>query len=1274
MRLKSLNIHGFKSFADKTLFEFHPGVTGIVGPNGCGKSNVVDAIRWVLGETSAKALRGGEMADVIFNGTDNRPPVGMAEVTLTLADCEEALRVEYNEMAITRRVFRDGKSEYRLNGTLCRLRDIHEMFMDTGIGRSSYSIMEQGKIDKLLSSKPEDRRAVFEEAAGITKFKVEKKEALRKLEYTEANLLRHADILEELKRQMNSLNRQAGKARRYQALLKDVRVLDSHYSYRQFTNLSAEKSELETSIRSLSIEQEQLGIQIGEKETGIVAARDALQQLEGEIAQQREQVIDKQNRTQSAKNRIGFNEERVRELSDLIEQNTSDIDQTRGRLAESENEFKATSESLANIELNLERQRGQLEEHRGKTEAIRQQRVGIAAQLERISEEASGFESKLHSADARIASSQGQLENDNVRHAELARELTSLDETRDEKAQEHTVLRDELHQRRQELEGHQHQLQNIEREHQQSRNDHEQLQGELASKHRQHAERTSRLDVLKQLVADGEGLQSGTQAVLKGLDNPDFFHPGVRGLLSSYIEVDAEFIPAIETALGRHLQTILVTGSDMAESMIATLAAAKLGEASMVPEQFIPVLGDSQMMTVPDGAVGWALDKVRVAERVRPLIEGLLKKVLIVSDLNTAIRLRDELGGTAFATLDGAFVSPEGIIKGGSASEGNSILLRQNEIRDLEVETGRLHHELSALQTRFDALTARIKELHSRREESRARVQQAQVSTSQLDGKLSLVDQELQQIKTKHDAVSWEQVELLKRQEATSATIAALQREHLETESAIGDCRLRRSELDHALAEGARQEEEVSLAELARSMAVEERARLALQQQKEPIAGRMKELEELITRRAGEVQSFRERVAGAEEENLNLSQQIERLSAEANNLANQLGQVTIQRGERQKAVQHAETELLDARHHLTAITEQKGKEEVRITKLELRMENIADAIRQRYQLELISFRPDTHALLLAIDEQKKAHGRLNKLRATLEAKSATEEGSESAENSAENSADDADDADEEAPTAQAEAGDDSAEAIELHAEEELVGADLEDGPDWEFIEEVVGELKQKLDSIGPVNLDAILEFEELEERHTHLQAEHDDLTNAKANLHELIAKLNKETTELFARTFEQIRVNFKDMFVELFGEQGKANLVLLDDDDPLESGIDVIAKPPGKKLQSITLLSGGERSMTAVALLFAIYMVKPSPFCVLDELDAPLDEANIQRFIKMLDRFIRDSQFVIVTHSKRTMSRCEVIYGVTMQEFGVSSPMSMEMTSEPATNPPPSRS
>ena len=372
MYLKSLKLHGFKSFANRTEFEFHPGVTGVVGPNGCGKSNVVDAIRWVLGETSAKALRGGEMADVIFNGTDKRKPVGMAEVTLTLTDCEESLGVDYNEVALTRRVFRDGKSEYRLNGTVCRLKDIHELLMDTGIGRTAYSIMEQGKIDLLLSSKPEDRRTVFEEAAGITKFKSQKKEALRKLDYTEANLLRVNDIIEEVKRQINSVNRQASKAKRYKELLVDVSTLDTHHSHRKYEEHEAERGELRTSINSLNNEISEQQNSIEKKENDIVVARQALSSLDSEISKSREELIGKQNKISSSKSRIQFNEERQLELNDLISQNSTDIQKTKQTLGKEQNELNSNSQSLERINENISRQNQLLNEHEQKTNDLRQ--------------------------------------------------------------------------------------------------------------------------------------------------------------------------------------------------------------------------------------------------------------------------------------------------------------------------------------------------------------------------------------------------------------------------------------------------------------------------------------------------------------------------------------------------------------------------------------------------------------------------------------------------------------------------------------------------------------------------------------------------------------------------------------------------------------------------------------------------------------------------------------------------------------------------------------
>ena len=365
MYLKSLTLHGFKSFADKTHFEFHKGVTGIVGPNGCGKSNVVDAIRWVLGETSAKALRGDEMADVIFNGTDKRKPVGLAEVTLTMADCEQSLKVDFNEVAITRRVYRDGKSEYRLNNTVCRLKDIHDLIAGTGIGRAAYSIMAQGQIDMLLSSKPEDRRTVFEEAAGITKFKSQKKEALRKLEYTEANLLRVADIIAEVKRQMGTLQRQAAKARRYQTLLEDTRLLDTHLAHKQYTEFSGEKSESENQVRMLAnqIEETQRKLQAAEAEAA--HTREAYHALESQISQARQQAQELRSQMQSAEGRIGFNRERSEDLMARIRQNEEQMANNEELLEQTRNELTSADDQLAQIRENIAQRQQAVNEHGG---------------------------------------------------------------------------------------------------------------------------------------------------------------------------------------------------------------------------------------------------------------------------------------------------------------------------------------------------------------------------------------------------------------------------------------------------------------------------------------------------------------------------------------------------------------------------------------------------------------------------------------------------------------------------------------------------------------------------------------------------------------------------------------------------------------------------------------------------------------------------------------------------------------------------------------------
>ncbi len=1241
MRLKSLKLHGFKSFANRTEFEFHPGVTGVVGPNGCGKSNVVDAIRWVLGETSAKALRGGEMADVIFNGTDKRKPVGMAEVTLTLSDCEDTLGLEFNEVALTRRVFRDGKSEYRLNGNICRLKDIHELLMDTGIGRTAYSIMEQGKIDLLLSSRPEDRRTVFEEAAGITKFKSQKREALRKLEYTEANLLRVTDIIEEVKRQINSLNRQAGKARRYQELLVDVKTLDTHFSHRKFEEFDAERSELSTSIKSLSGEISESQNSISEKEQAIITARNSLSSLEGDISKRREQLIDNQNKINSSKSRIEFNNERQTELNNLITQNSEDISKTQETLSKEKTDLDSTSESLLRITENLDHQKQQLRDHEKKTVDLREKRSSLELNLQETSESKANKLAHLARIKAELGSFSSMSETDNERINQIVGQITGINKEHTERQTEFFGVNEEMSGASESLQDLKTKLSLAEKEFQNAINQKEILNENLSKFHRELAKKESRLQVLKALLVDGEGLGKGTQAVLDNLKTNTQNQFKAYGLLSSFIEVDPDYIPAIEAALGSHLQSILVSDETIAENAIETLSKNRLGRASIVPENFVAPASARQLMTLPTGVEAWAIDKVRSTETVSSLIEQLLENTFIVKDIKTAIALRKDFPSYSFATLDGNIISSSGFITGGAGESGeaSSLLARLNEIKELETETSTLNDNLGEHQMKFQEIETLVSTSSKKVDTCRSQLQSATITHSTLEGKKSLLEREREGLESKLLNMQQEQNGLLRRQENAETKLQTLKDSEQDLNSSIESMNLQISGIESSAEEAKRQEIDSIelLSELRTAMAVEEKSQQSLQEQKAPITERMSGLESAISRRVSEVTSYKERIEQSKTENVSLVDQISSLNQQLQSLDTALEEVTNQRESRAENVGNAENTLRDARRKIAKLTEQKGKEEVKKTQIDLRIESLCSTIRQRYSLDLDHFNPDSHTLLCAIEDQKKSRSLREKRRAAKETKLESDI-----------------DADQE--------NDQSIDEKESSNTQSIPQIPGEDQPDWDFVESVIDELKQKLDSMGPVNIEAIEEFESLQERYDFLNKEHNDLTSSKDSLHKVINKINRETKNRFADTFEEIRKNFSIVFKELFGESARANLIMLDESDPLESGIDIIAKPPGKKPQSITLLSGGERAMTAVALLFSIYMVKPSPFCVLDELDAPLDESNIGRFIKLLDRFTKESQFVIVTHNKRTMSRCEVMYGVTQEEFGVSQLIGMKFT------------
>ena len=990
MYLKSLDIHGFKSFADKTTFEFHEGVTGIVGPNGCGKSNVVDAIRWVLGETSAKALRGGEMADVIFNGTDKRKPVGMAEVILTLADCEQGLHVEFNEVTITRRVFRDGRSEYRINGTICRLKDIQDLLVDTGIGRAAYSIMEQGKIDLLLSAKPEDRRAVFEEAAGITKFKSQKKEALRKLEYTEANLLRVTDIIAEVRRQMSSLQRQAPKARRYQVMHKDLRVLDTHLGHRQFTEFQAEKSETDTQLKVLLAQSAEVQNKIRDREADAAQTREAYHQVEGRINSLRQQAQELHSRIQGADSKIGFNNERAEELSVRIQRNREDAATAGDLLERQRRELAAADEQFAAIHHALTTRQAALDEHHITHNAIIPERLRLDTIRRTLRESFRTIESQMATEEARAQNLADQMSGDRQRHETLQHDRQAAAQQREASQLEFDDLHRQIHEFESLRDGLDQKLKDIAGSMQERRLQRAGAIEELHGIQRHLTQRDLRLETLHQIIEKGEGLDYGTQNVLGGLDEPERIKEKLNGIVASAIEVDPQFISAIEAALHDHLQAVLLTDSSLADEIISKLNSGKLGRAAIALQDYLHAEEGTDRQFMPNGAIAWALDRVKARPEVQPLMNRLLRDVAIVEDLATALRLKMEHPALCFVTLNGEMLSAHGVIHGGAGKEeAASTLRREAESRKLREEAGLLQAAAAVKEEQIEELRVKLEE--EARDEANARdaAQKNRDGISELHGKISVVQRALQQATAKLDSLEWEQKQIGERLASAEAAIAG----HREAAAACGrqleENQQREQELEREIENIIRREAESTerLNELKTAFAVEQGALQGVERQKAPLASRLEELQNSITRYENEIFTWEQRIESAQDENRRLAEDVEDARRQHGAVEEESAKLDGERNAAFEKVTVLENELNALRQRHAELNEHRSRAEVQQTRVDLRLENLTTQVHDRYQISLDAFEPDPHALLLALGEQKKQRERNNRRKATLAARS-----------------------------------------------------------------------------------------------------------------------------------------------------------------------------------------------------------------------------------------------------------------------------------------------
>ena len=1239
MHLQSLELFGFKSFADKTVFHFHEGITAIVGPNGCGKSNLLDAVRWVLGEQSAKSLRGGEMADVIFNGAETRKPLGFAEVSLTLTNCGAELGVDWHDVRVTRRIYRDGNSEYFLNKTGCRLRDIQNLFADTGVARSAYSMMEQGKIDLILSSRPEDRRAIFEEAAGITKYKTQKREALRKLEATEANLLRIGDIIKEVKRQIGSLQRQAGKARRYQSLLADLQVLDTHHSRRKLDKLESDLRQCRAEIESITAKERAARDQIEQHENALAETRRSLEQTDGEIADARTEIERLQSEIAGHQGRIELNRQRAEEITELIARARNEIGAAEAKHDRHQTEMEQMTALLEQTLGALETKRKELADLAEAGAKLRSERTQRESELQGLLLNISKSQNRIASLGGELTSLVGRRDLTNEHLRELDREISNARLAHGKAEAAVTAGRKDMEAEKNKAEALLGQMEAGEEKLHRHREVLAELETRLTNLERTLAEKESRLEVLKQLNEEGEGLAQGSQAVLKGLDNPGEIRSALAGALVAQLDVADKYVAAIEAILGRNLHAIVLRKPELAPKIIAHVTEKKLGQAALFVSELNPASLPPRQTSLPNGALAWATSVVTAPAELAPLINQLLPEIAIFADLTGAIACKKASPGLAVATLAGEFISREGIIFGGSASsQSESLLARKGRISVLGEQRAALELERTRLFQERDAAKAGLEKAVSDVDAAREAHRAAGLAHSTSETKAALLQRELEDAIRSLDNLTSEKSTLQQQLAAAQERIDQLEKEMSAARRVLAESEERQKALETARAEGLVREEKTAeqLNDLRLAVATEQQRHDGLVEQRQPMTSRESELAETIATRRTEIEKFENRLVLQAEESKAAEAAIQKQNVRREEIKAAASSLAEERANHSASLSEAESELRDARNSLNDLHDERASHQVHESQLQMKIENLTEHVQRRYHVDLRNFAVNEMVFEKTLRVQLKRRGET----------AAGDPGS--------------------APASGAVAGALREEAdrqkdLDGGAEIDRRGSTPAPEPD---LEKLIAGLTQQLDNMGPVNLDAVQEYDELEERHRFLDTQNTDLTTSRRELLDVIARINSTTQKLFAETFAQVRVNFREMFAELFGG-GRADLSLMDEGDPLNCGIEISAKPPGKQLQAISLLSGGERTMTAVALLFAIYMVRPSPFCVLDELDAALDETNINRFVQVLDRFVEQSQFIIITHNKRTIAKADILYGVTMEERGVSKLIGMKLADRP---------
>lgn len=1180
MRLKRLEIYGFKSFADRTVVVFDQGITGIVGPNGSGKSNLSDAVRWVLGEQSAKALRGGKMEDVIFNGTQKRKRLGYCEVSLVFDNEDHALPVDFAEVMITRRVYRSGEGEYYINKAACRLRDIVELFRDTGVGKEGYSIIGQGRIGEILSQKSEDRRGIFEEAAGIVKYRTRKEESEKRLANMRENLSRVEDIIAELEGQLEPLAKASETARHYLALRDELRVLECSSFVLRSDRAKERIAEAEAMLTGLREAIAQEETRAGELTAARDAANEKSQALEEQVSKAHESVLELTREKEAREGELAMlraeiarmekdvlnlgQEEDVRRarseaLEGEIRQNEADTLDTRTQITGLQRELRAKEEALFAAQ----------EAAREAEETLEAHKSAIIDAMNRLSD--------VRTSEARLATMRKELERRGEEARAQREELTVIAQRLDEQLEEAKQELEEFRQAEGEL---QEAGRRIEQESQEAAQKIARIQQAVNEANGQKQAAASRLRVLREMERDYAGYQQAVKQVLLHARG----NQGVRGVVASLMQVPKELERAVEAVLGGALQNVVTSDEYVARDMIAYLRSNKLGRATFLPMTTITgrTLNsqERQLLSMP-GCVGVASELVSFAPEYRGIVENLLGRTVVAENLNAGIEIMRR-GRHAFrlVTLEGDVMHSGGSMTGGSsASRMTSLLSREREIKEHEALLEKLDQQIGEYEARLEKGEAFRQGVKQRRAQAFEELHQAQIDVS----------------------IASERVR----------TLSAQREGHAQQEQR---CDLLCAQIEENLAQidsqldGARS-----------TQAGEERTSDEMNRRTGELSEALYEKREALDALREEAQQVRVTLAAKERDLTALTADGTRMRREQEEIAAQLYEAHERREalilQHQQATQQMAMDtqlssacgekLQDAQQELTARQALRGESQEHVRALTQEI----DALREQ----------------LAQDQDKghKAEMILSRTQAEL-----------------------------------------SQMQQRIWDEYELTYAGakeyLAEPFDLAASDKRSGDIRREIRAMGPVNVTAVEDYRACRERYEELAGQRDDLLKAEGDLKDIIETLQRQMERQFMENFRLMQQYFAETFAKLFGG-GHAELRLLDEDDVLGCGIEIVAQPPGKKLQLLSLLSGGERALTAIAILFAMLRLKPTPFCFLDEIEAALDDGNISTFADYLREFSRDTQFVVVSHRKGTMERCDSLYGVAMEEKGVSTMLSVEL-------------